>query len=117
MLIKLRKAQSTAEYALVFTAVIAFLAVGQVLLKGALKKKAQQALGYYDDQTTGGDIDLSSYGTEALPEYEQQHYDTVVSAQDYLNERVVKKGGAEEKIYKTKQKREGTTIEVDTLEE
>ncbi len=116
MLIKLRKAQSTAEYALVITAVIAFLAVGQTLLKGALKKKAQQALGYYDAQTTGGDIDLSQYGTGELPKYEQQHYDTIVRAQDYLNERVTKKGGAEEKIYKTKQKREGTTIEVDTLD-
>lgn len=114
MLIRLKKAQSTAEYALVIVAVIAFLAAGQVLLKGALKKKAQQAISFYDDQNgTGSTIDLADYGEGDTTKYERSYYETDIDRANYMNERITHKGGEEERLFRQEQRREGVSIEDD----
>ena len=91
----IRKAQSTAEYAITIGLVVAVVAgVMQVALKGGMRKKSKQALNFLQD---AGDDVLSQYEDRDLTLYEQSSRATKVAADDYADEYLMEKGGAEKR--------------------
>jgi type II secretory pathway component PulC len=104
-----KKAQSTAEYALVLGLVIAVVAGGlQVALKGGIRQKNKQALNYLldagSDQLTTGDQ------AEAL--FSQESRKTTVLANAFVDEAIMEKGGKEKKYQKQSTQSESTSVEL-----
>ncbi len=109
MFLKGKRAQSTAEYAIVLGLVIAIAAgVTQVLLKGAMKDKQKQAIGYLMD---AGKDELPT-GQNA-PLYTEDFRETTVDKDNFIDENVLSKGGKEEK--KQQQTTETTAVSVETI--
>lgn len=103
-----KKAQSTAEYAIVIGLVVALAAgVLQVALKGGMRKKNKQAVNYLlsagedDLLSADGDIDI----------YSQDRRETNRLSAGYRDTTVLKKGGAQESI-----QRQSTTSESESYE-
>jgi hypothetical protein len=106
-----RRAQSTAEYAVLIGLVAAVTAgVLSVALKGAIRQKNKQAMGYLLD---AGNSNLGT-GRNAATFTEQYSQDTV-SGSDFASQKVMKRGGLEESYQKQKVTKE--TIAVESINE
>lgn len=93
-----KKAQSTAEYALVIGLVIAVVAgVLQVALKGGIRQKNKQAMDYLLGAGAGSEgWSTPTAQSEAI--YTQDYRNTqVASGSSFVDKAVMHKGGAEEK--------------------
>jgi Flp pilus assembly pilin Flp len=92
-----KKAQSTAEYAILI-ALIAALAAGilQVALKGGIRKKHSEAVNYLLSQgDLSGEIGAADTSTSL---YTQEYRSTTVDSGSFTDTRVMKKGGAEKRL-------------------
>ena len=126
-MIFIRKAQSTAEYAITIGVVVAVVAgVMSVALKGGMRKKSAEAtnvltnagVGYSYGGTGPGDSDFSN----ALPAmnatsddfrvYESEARKTNVVAADYVDRKIVHKGGGESAMQQ--QTTDTTSLTVDS---
>jgi len=106
-----RRAQSTAEYAVLIGLVAAVTAgVLSVALKGAIRQKNKQAMGFLLEagNTEGG---LSGSGKNAKTFTEQYSTDTVSGGADFTSQKVMKRGGAEESLQKQKVEKESVAVE------
>lgn len=93
-MLKNRKGQSTAEYAIIMGLVVAVAAgVLQVALKGGIRKKNDQAVDYLLDQ---GNTYLTTT-PQAVQMFSQEARQTTVSNVGYVDTSVLDKGGAEKK--------------------
>ena len=112
-----QKGQSTAEYAIVFGLVIAVAAgILQVALKGGLRQKNKQALDYM--LTAGSDnTELAAAdGEGSIALYNQDFRETTVKGgESYVDQSVLKQGGAEEK--KQVQQTETKAVSIETIDE
>jgi len=108
-----RRAQSTAEYAVLIGLVAAVTAgVLSVALKGAIRQKNKQAMGVLLD---AGGTELSGSGKNAATFTEQYSTDTLYGGSDFVSQKVMKRGGLEESIQKQKVEKE--TIAVESINE
>lgn len=110
-----KKAQSTAEYAITLGLVVAIAAgVLGVALKGGIRQKNKQALNYL---ITSGDSESAFSGVADQSEklFTQEARDTTVLASGYIDETILEKGGAEDKIQQ--QMRQSTSTSVELIDE
>jgi hypothetical protein len=94
-----RKGQSTAEYAIIFALVIAVAAgVLQVALKGGIRKKNAQALDYMLN-ADNGKIDEANpnLGGTGVSLFSEDWRKTTIAKDSYVDKKVMKKGGLEQK--------------------
>ena len=106
------RAQSTAEYAIALGLVIAVAAgVTQVILKGAMKDKQKQAIGYLMD--AGNDEAKFKDAQANAPLYGQEVRKTVVDKSKYLDETIMEKGGKE--LKQQQQKTKTDTVSIETI--
>jgi len=126
-----KKAQSTAEYAITIGIVVAVVAgVMSVALKGGMRKKSAEATGVLTgagkavgagivldpDLVTGMNSTISS--TNTLPDaddfrvYESEARKTSVVAADYVDRKIVHKGGGESAMQQ--QTTDTTSLSVDS---
>ncbi len=109
-----KRAQSTAEYAITIGLVIAVTAgILQMALKGGIRQKNKQALNYLLD---AGKDQLGGIPEQDEALYSQEYRSTTVKGGDqFADESVMKKGGAEEKIQK--QTTETTAVSVENIKQ
>jgi len=108
-----KKAQSTAEYAILIGVVIAVAAgVLQVALKGGVRQKNKQALNYL---LSAGNTETAFNATTdtGVALYSQEFSKTTVDAADYKDATLLKKGGAVESIQQ--QKTATTSVSLETI--
>jgi hypothetical protein len=126
MLVRLRKAQSTAEYAITLGLIIAVVTgVLGAALKAGMRKKGAQTVellgGSGVEKEDGTGIAVSSVGDSGgvvlsssagnISIYNQQYRNTQISASDSTS--VMHRGGGEEKIQN--QTSSTSSVEVETL--
>ena len=105
-----KKAQSTAEYAIIIGLVIAVAAgVLQVALKSGIRQKNKQAMEYL--LTAGDDAGLPTTSDATASTFSQDYRETKVLKDAYVDEAVLEKGGAEKKYQKQKSETESVNIE------
>lgn len=108
-----KKAQSTAEYAITIALVIAVTAgVLQMALKSGLRQKNKQAMNYL---LNAGNEELGKVSDQQEKLFTQDYRTTTVSKDDYVDESIMEKGGAEKKIQK--QTTESSAINVELIDE
>ncbi|MDD5155803.1 MAG: hypothetical protein PHF11_04880 [Candidatus Omnitrophica bacterium] len=109
-----KKAQSTAEYAILIGLVVAVAAgILQVALKGGIRQKNKQALDFLvasGNQTMSQA--LSQAGTATLQQYTEEVRQTkVLGGADYVDKALLEKGGAEKRYQKQVTKTTEVTID------
>jgi len=121
----IRKAQSTAEYAITIGIVVAVVAgVMSVALKGGMRKKSAEAtnvltnagVGVKVDPSTDADLSSALPGMNATSDdfrvYESEARKTNVVAADYVDRKIVHKGGGESAMQQ--QTTDTTSLSVDS---
>ena len=126
MLVRLRKAQSTAEYAITLGLIIAVVTgVLGAALKAGMRKKGAQTVDLLKDAATGDDsgdralaegLDTNTTGIHLagggnISIYNQQYRNTQITGSDSTS--VMHRGGGEEKIQN--QTSSTSSVEVETL--
>jgi hypothetical protein len=126
MLVRLRKAQSTAEYAITLGLIIAVVTgVLGAALKAGMRKKGAQTVDLLKDAATGDDsgdralaegLDTNTNGIHLagggnISIYNQQYRNTQITGSDSTS--VMHRGGGEEKIQN--QTSSTSSVEVETL--
>ncbi len=106
-----KKAQSTAEYAILL-ALVAAVAGGilQVSLKSGMRQKNKEAGNYL---MQAGSDELGQYQDQDAALYSQEYRKTTVDSGAFKNESVMKKGGGTESLQK--QKTATTSVSVETI--
>lgn len=112
-----KKAQSTAEYAIIIGLVIAVAAgVLQVALKSGIRQKNKQAMNYL--LNAGLDTDeYASAPDNTAGTYSQDYRQTTIDRAAYVDEALLEKGGAEKKLQRQKAATESVSIETIDAEE
>ncbi len=109
-----KRAQSTAEYAIVL-ALVAALAAGilQVALKGGIRQKQTKAVDYL--LGAGKDEPAFQNATaQNVSLFSQEYRETTVSGgEDFIDESVMQKGGLEKR--RQKQVTETTAVSIETI--
>jgi Flp pilus assembly pilin Flp len=104
-----KKAQSTAEYAVVL-ALVAAVAAGilQVALKGGIRQKHKQAMNYLLD---AGSATLTT-ADQDVPLFSQEYRETIVKGGEAFKDKsVLKKGGVDKKYQKQTTTTEAVSVE------
>ena len=106
-----KKAQSTAEYAILL-ALVAAVAGGilQVSLKAGMRQKNKEAGNYL---LQAGSTELGAYEDQDVSLYSQEYRKTKVDASKFKNQSVMTKGGGTESLQK--QGTETTSVSVETI--
>jgi hypothetical protein len=105
-----RRGQSTAEYAIVIGLVVAVAAgVLQVALKGAIRKKNDEALNYL--LGAGYDDGLDDVDEQDKQLFSSEHRYTRILADDFEDTSVLNKGGAHKSKLHQKTETESVSIE------
>lgn len=106
-----KKAQSTAEYAIML-ALVAALAAGvlQVSLKGGIRQKQKQALNYLLD---AGSANLTTPAQNVSLFSQEYRETTVKGGTDFVDSSVMKKGGLEKRLQK--QVTDTTSVSIETI--
>jgi len=110
MFLRKKKAQSTAEYAILLGLVVAVAAgILQLTLKSGVRAKQQQGLNFL---MNAGDTELNKYTGDKMDLYTQEYSDTTVYGGDqYKSETVQDKGGVVRSFQKQTTATTSVTIE------
>lgn len=112
-----RKAQSTAEYAIVIGLIVAIAAgILGVTLKGGIRQRQQQGVKYLlgaGYNTLNAEIAAQGSGVPDAELFTQEIRKTEVAADDYLDESVMEKGGLTKQ--RQRQTTESSSLTVETL--
>jgi len=108
-----KKGQSTAEYAIIIGLVVAVAAgVLQVALKGGIRQKNKQAMDYMLSAGQNvGEFTAPTAGALDAETYSQDYRQTTVLKDQYKDEAVLEKGGAEQRLQQQHSKTDSVTVE------
>lgn len=109
-----KKAQSTAEYAIVIGLVVAVAAgVLSVALKGGIRQKNKQALNLLI--AAGNDDGLNTAASQAEALFSQDYRQTTIAEDTFKDQTVMRKGGAQ--LSHQKQDTTSTSIGVELIDQ